>query len=246
MSVCDRMKGEEETFPFRTVPRVRAQANIKTDRSPSTGLLEHPEDAIYYEWILHDATEAPFATFCFHYRAWTYLWDLNLVTDNGNSLLHNTRLWERLGRSRHKATAYGKLKDESEATQVGLDLGHYSKGDDIRVTAPRASRAHFHSQGIIQPNEEPHLLEVYSGLLSRGKTVTSSSATPSRRFSHSYAHLATLLLLPPVVEEDIFTGSESREHETIAVSPTHSYSRESLCSRFRRPLPTVNEIPRLE
>ncbi|KAK1240632.1 hypothetical protein MKX07_004660 [Trichoderma sp. CBMAI-0711] len=116
--------------------------------SPSTGLLEHPEDAIYYEWNLQDAVDTPYATFCFHYRAWSYLWDLNLVVDDGNALLHDDRL---------------------------------------------------------------------------------------------------MMMLPPVMEEDVFTDShESPERGTMSASTKRFYAHQHFYSGFRRPLPTVNEVPRLE
>lgn len=48
-------------------------------RSPSDGLLEFPEDASYYDWVLIDPRDSAFASFCFHYRKWENLRQLNLV-----------------------------------------------------------------------------------------------------------------------------------------------------------------------
>ncbi|KAL7930553.1 hypothetical protein V8C35DRAFT_330376 [Trichoderma chlorosporum] len=115
-----RAKSRRRSTPRLAMHRDQEQYGII---SPSTGLLEHPEEAVYYEWVLQDAKEAPFATFCFHYRSWTYLWDLNLVTDDSSSLLYNTGLWTYLENSQNTATTYGKLKDEPTTSYSGLDLG---------------------------------------------------------------------------------------------------------------------------
>ncbi|KAI3318216.1 hypothetical protein HD806DRAFT_526533 [Xylariaceae sp. AK1471] len=47
--------------------------------SPSGGLVDNPEDATYYNYYLVDPKDAPYATFCFHYRSMKYLKQLNLV-----------------------------------------------------------------------------------------------------------------------------------------------------------------------
>ncbi|KAI0472184.1 hypothetical protein GGR56DRAFT_682681 [Xylariaceae sp. FL0804] len=46
---------------------------------PSGGLVDNPEDATYFDYHLVDAKEAPYATFCFHYRSMKHLEQLNLV-----------------------------------------------------------------------------------------------------------------------------------------------------------------------
>ncbi|KAI1361028.1 hypothetical protein F5Y08DRAFT_348222 [Xylaria arbuscula] len=51
--------------------------------SPSGGLVDNPEDATYYNYYLIDAKDAPYATFCFHYRSMKYLKQLNLVPQLG-------------------------------------------------------------------------------------------------------------------------------------------------------------------
>ncbi|KAI2643263.1 hypothetical protein GGS21DRAFT_536750 [Xylaria nigripes] len=47
--------------------------------SPSGGLVDNPEDATYYNYYLIDAKDAPYATFCFHYRSMKYLKQLNII-----------------------------------------------------------------------------------------------------------------------------------------------------------------------
>lgn len=195
-------------------------------RSPSTGLLEHPEDAIYYEWVLHDAAEAPFATFCFHYRAWAYLWDLNLVTDDDNSLLHhNSTLWEGCRRNQHKVKADERLKDGADTASIGLDLGHFNRdARGLGIASPQTAYT-YHSQSD----------ESFS------ETRFDNSPEPY----DTYGPLATMLA-PTVQEEDWCTGSYGlSEHDRRVMPSIRSYSGEYLCSRFR-PLPTVDEVPRLE
>jgi len=52
---------------------------LTDDRSPSGGLLDWPEDACYYDWILIDSKESPFVTFRFHYRTWSNIYQLSLA-----------------------------------------------------------------------------------------------------------------------------------------------------------------------
>ncbi|KAI1172298.1 hypothetical protein F4777DRAFT_601719 [Nemania sp. FL0916] len=54
--------------------------------SPSGGLVDNPEDATYYNYYLVDAKDAPYATFCFHYRSMKYLRQLNLAPQVGLDL----------------------------------------------------------------------------------------------------------------------------------------------------------------
>lgn len=42
-------------------------------------MLDWPEDACYYDWILIDSKESPFVTFRFHYRTWSNLYQLSLA-----------------------------------------------------------------------------------------------------------------------------------------------------------------------
>ncbi|KAF7558579.1 hypothetical protein G7046_g5581 [Stylonectria norvegica] len=49
------------------------------ESSPSGGLVDYPEDACYYDWLLTDPTDSPFASFRFHYRSWLNLRQLSLV-----------------------------------------------------------------------------------------------------------------------------------------------------------------------
>ncbi|KAL7813495.1 hypothetical protein V8C26DRAFT_405356 [Trichoderma gracile] len=215
--------------------------------SPSTGLLEHPEDAIYYEWNLQDAVDAPYATFCFHYRAWSYLWDLNLVVDDGNALLYDDRLYERLGEYQHQGTVSDSPRNETEPGIIDLGMVQRSPHDDSQDTAPHLSRGHHRLQGIAEVNEEPRpMRERNNNQRRRHKRASSSSTRPTRRTSHAHAHTARMIL-PPVMEEDVFTDShDSPERGTISASTKRFYAHQHFYSGFRRPLPTVDEVPRLE
>ncbi|KAF9765911.1 hypothetical protein IL306_001733 [Fusarium sp. DS 682] len=50
-------------------------------RSPSGGLLDSPEEACYYDWLLIDSKESPYVSFRFHYRSLLNLRRLSLAPD---------------------------------------------------------------------------------------------------------------------------------------------------------------------
>ncbi|KAI1864911.1 uncharacterized protein JN550_008731 [Neoarthrinium moseri] len=54
--------------------------------SPSGGLVENPQDATYYDWLLVDPKDAPYATFRFHYRSMNHLLQLSLVPQSESRL----------------------------------------------------------------------------------------------------------------------------------------------------------------
>ncbi|KAJ4013874.1 hypothetical protein NW752_005586 [Fusarium irregulare] len=76
-----------EAQVFRAKGRIRRLPVLEKHRnqetyglgSPSGGLLDWPEDACYYDWILIDSKESPFVTFRFHYRTWSNLYQLSLA-----------------------------------------------------------------------------------------------------------------------------------------------------------------------
>ncbi|OHE92413.1 hypothetical protein CORC01_12274 [Colletotrichum orchidophilum] len=49
--------------------------------SPTGGLVESPQDLTFYDWVLVDPVDSPFATFRFFYRTWENLKALNLVSE---------------------------------------------------------------------------------------------------------------------------------------------------------------------
>ncbi|KAM0237230.1 hypothetical protein ACHAPO_004576 [Fusarium lateritium] len=72
---------------FRAKGRIRRLPVLEKHRgqetygigSPSGGLLDSPDEARYYDWILIDPKESPFVTFRFHYRTWSNLYQLSLA-----------------------------------------------------------------------------------------------------------------------------------------------------------------------
>lgn len=46
---------------------------------PSAGLLDKPQDTRYYDYILVDPSDEPYAAFLFHYRSWEFLQSLQLI-----------------------------------------------------------------------------------------------------------------------------------------------------------------------
>ncbi|KAK0651714.1 hypothetical protein B0T16DRAFT_367938 [Cercophora newfieldiana] len=56
----------------------RNQENYRI-ATPSIGLVDEPQDAFYFHWLLIDPTDHPFATFRLHYRSWKSLRHLNLI-----------------------------------------------------------------------------------------------------------------------------------------------------------------------
>lgn len=46
---------------------------------PSAGLLDKPQDTRYYDYILVDPKDQPYAAFLFHYRSWEFLQCLQLI-----------------------------------------------------------------------------------------------------------------------------------------------------------------------
>ncbi|KAK5627265.1 hypothetical protein RRF57_002980 [Xylaria bambusicola] len=83
--------GVIEVQAFRCKGRKRVALELDSYRnqerygitSPSGGLVDNPEDATYYNYYLIDAKDAPYATFCFHYRSMKYLKQLNLIPQPG-------------------------------------------------------------------------------------------------------------------------------------------------------------------
>lgn len=239
---------EDKRGKIRLKNCICAYANIENGRSPSTGLLEHPEDAVYYEWVLHDAVEAPFATFCFHYRAWAYLWDLNLVTDGSNSPLHNHGLGEGLGKNRRSDIAHDRSKGEVESSREESDLGNYDEDTkNTQVIEPETTRTRPYSQREALPNKELKSSKPINRQPSHRRKPSLHSTASLREIPRSGDPFITFLLPPVMEEEDPFTSPYiPLGHEMPTTSPTRSYYRHNARSRVHRPLPTVNEVPKLE
>lgn len=199
-------------------------------------------------WVLHDAAEAPFATFCFHYRAWAYLWDLNLATDDSNSPLHNRRLREGIGRNRCKEDAHERLEDEAETFLEELDLEDYDKDThNTGLIEPETTRTRPCSQSDALLNKELQSSKPINRLPSHSRKPSLHSKASLREMPRSGNPFITFLLPPVMEEEGSFTSPCSPpSHEMLTASPTRSYYRENTRLRVCRPLPTVNEVSKLE
>ena len=174
------------------------------------------------------------------------------MVDDGNALLCSGTLDERFGGSRHQDNAYDSPREELETQLVDPDTVYSETHDDTRITAQRRhSRGRHRLQSVSEGSEEePYLMEqVDNGQRRRRKRSSSSSTRPPRRSSHAHFHMATMMLLPPVMEEeDVFTDSHEspEQHRTMSASTKRFYAHQHFYSGFRRPLPTVKEVPRLE
>ncbi|KAK8035310.1 hypothetical protein PG993_010305 [Apiospora rasikravindrae] len=71
-----RSKGRKRRAP--KLPEFRGQDRYGIT-SPSGGLVENPQDATFYDWLLVDPKDSPYATFCFHYRSMKHLVQLSLI-----------------------------------------------------------------------------------------------------------------------------------------------------------------------
>ncbi|KAK8058379.1 hypothetical protein PG994_008827 [Apiospora phragmitis] len=71
-----RSKGRKRRAPKLTEFRDQDRYGIM---SPSGGLVENPQEATFYDWLLVDPKDSPFATFCFHYRSMKHLIQLSLI-----------------------------------------------------------------------------------------------------------------------------------------------------------------------
>ncbi|KAF4989542.1 hypothetical protein FGRMN_9048 [Fusarium graminum] len=73
-----RAKGRRRRIPVIENHRDQEAYGIG---SPSGGLLDWPEEACFYDWILADPKEFPFVSFRFHYRSESNLRQLNIAPD---------------------------------------------------------------------------------------------------------------------------------------------------------------------
>ncbi|KAK9782306.1 hypothetical protein AB5N19_04566 [Seiridium cardinale] len=78
-----RSKGRRRRAPRMVEFRNQERYGIA---SPSGGLVENPQDATYYDWLLIDPKDGPYASFRFHYRSMKYLVQLNLIPQTESRL----------------------------------------------------------------------------------------------------------------------------------------------------------------
>ncbi|KPM38099.1 hypothetical protein AK830_g8463 [Neonectria ditissima] len=196
-----RSKGRKRRAPMLGQHRGQELYGIA---SPSGGLLESPEDAYYYDWLLIDPKEYPFVSFRFHYRSWTNLRQLSLVP---------------------ASTTFSQSDTDDDRTKSRGGLCTSSGKDRIGTPNPTPVLSH----GDLGREDEEDLIERLLGLLqlpapgcppSMDKKVTHGSlahanpcplpkvpdAMPGPRKSYeSYTPSIAASLLPYIEEEGVET-----------------------------------------
>ena len=82
---------------------------------PSAGLLDKPQDTRYYDYILVDPKDEPYAAFLFHYRSWEFLQSLQLIpSSHPRALLKPSNSFAFLA----GPSANNGLHEENEAEQL--------------------------------------------------------------------------------------------------------------------------------
>lgn len=65
-------------------------SDTQNSSTPSGGLLDNPQDVTFFDFLLLDAKDAPFATFRFHYRSWANLEHLNFISTDEPSIIESS------------------------------------------------------------------------------------------------------------------------------------------------------------
>ncbi|KAI1126807.1 hypothetical protein F5Y10DRAFT_205362 [Nemania abortiva] len=147
---------EVQVFRCKGRKRIALQLNAYRNQerygitSPSGGLVDNPEDATYYNYYLIDAKDAPYATFCFHYRSMKYLRQLNLVPQFGLDASPASKGSLDIQRGRSAITS------GSEPTSTSPETGQFTFGS----TSPE-SRV-FDNEVTTMERDEMELAETYT------------------------------------------------------------------------------------
>ncbi|KAI0396192.1 hypothetical protein F5Y17DRAFT_456321 [Xylariaceae sp. FL0594] len=161
-----RCKGRKRIAPILDPYRNQERYGIA---SPSGGIVDNPEDATYYNYYLTDPKDAPYATFCFHYRSMKYLKQLNLVPQVDLSMSPPAKSPFRVqgGLSKGASRPGSPLKLEithpqarqsrlNANTQNFPELGSIPYDEDERKTAEEANDSatdyYFHSPIALSPS----------------------------------------------------------------------------------------------
>ncbi|KAK1778214.1 hypothetical protein QBC45DRAFT_168502 [Copromyces sp. CBS 386.78] len=147
--------------------------------SPSIGLMDQPQDASYYTYVLLDAKDSPFATFRFHYRSWDSLEQLNLIPPREFEFVRSISA-NALSRSTTMEFTEGMLHqvDDSQVTLVTND-GH---GDEESIF--EGSRTHGDRQD--QPNYSLGSPPIVFPLSSRSENLPQPSKALRDAYRDSY------------------------------------------------------------
>ncbi|KAF4964526.1 hypothetical protein FSARC_7557 [Fusarium sarcochroum] len=104
--------------------------------SPSGGLLESPEDARFYDWILIDPKESPFVSFRFHYRSWANLRQLSLAPDSTELNSPSTQTKEDLDETATSDGAYCSTASVTDMTERHLPARLVRQTEGIPKLSP--------------------------------------------------------------------------------------------------------------
>jgi hypothetical protein len=113
-------------------------------RTPSTGLLEKPEEVRWFQYKLLDAKDSPYARFLFHYRSYQNLRELNLLP--GEYARGNDR--------QEYAEEEAMFSDSSSGTHIPCFDG---PGDD-RPIPHRPSHRRDNDDDSVQDRSRSHAL----------------------------------------------------------------------------------------
>jgi hypothetical protein len=114
---------------------------------PSTGLLDKPQNTRYYEYILVDPKDEPYANFLFHYRSWEFLQSLQLIpSSHPRTLLKPSNSFAFLA----GPSTDNKFQEDDEAEQLGSN-----DEDDCWVTHEDSPRrvthiSQLHSSKVLE------------------------------------------------------------------------------------------------
>ncbi|KAF4980826.1 hypothetical protein FZEAL_3256 [Fusarium zealandicum] len=215
-----RAKGRKRRAPI--LPKHRNQEPYGI-ASPSGGLLESPEEACYYDWVLIDPKEFPFVSFRFHYRSLSNLRLLNLAPAFSELNKLSPPVEER---RRKTATGISSQDDEtsddestaSSSAKCGQldDPGDSELDEDL----PRLLQDSISSNRSLFDGKGPMLMPPHSSVRPLPE-IPAKKLVPKKSFESCAPSIAPSLL--PYIEEDP-TEAEDVEFGMATEIPVRSDS----------------------
>jgi hypothetical protein len=121
---------------FKRLPPLRHVGTANKTRLPGVGLVENPQDMKYFEWVLVDPKDLPYATFFFHYRTLDYLQSHQLVShSHTRTLLHSGSSLDHL-----QVPQEAPMNKDGDDSEVDDDLSFLLDGfvkSTAKIKAPR-------------------------------------------------------------------------------------------------------------
>lgn len=173
---------------------------------PKGNLLDCPEDARYYDWLLVDPKDSPYASFRFHYRAWEHLVALSLIPQQNPKILltRTSSMWSLAHDAYTKdqdaaqAVQFKKAVEDEEILEFHEELTlkeHYS-GRPLPV--PGAQSTTSHSRAVSERPPTPFAMDLLG------------DREPSRR----------LLPVPPDRREPVLHRASSTISTANSITPS--------------------------